>query len=116
MTNVTDIKKTIGLNLKELRTEHDLTQEKLAEHIGVDRQTISVVECGKSFISCELLTSFSNFFNVSPAFFFIPKIKNTKNKEKDLKEIKSLLPLCHEKTMSDIHNILALLLKGQYII
>ncbi|MBN1490031.1 MAG: helix-turn-helix transcriptional regulator [Phycisphaerae bacterium] len=35
-----------GIKLKMARVEHDLTQAKLAEKVGVTRQTIGLIESG----------------------------------------------------------------------
>lgn len=40
--------------IKELRARHDLTQEELAEKVGVRRETISFLERGKYNPSLEL--------------------------------------------------------------
>lgn len=34
-------------NIRAIRTEHGMTQEELAEKIGVSRQTINAIEKGK---------------------------------------------------------------------
>jgi putative transcriptional regulator len=36
-----------NLKMKAARAEHDLSQEQLAEKIGVTRQTIGLIEAGK---------------------------------------------------------------------
>lgn len=36
-----------NIKLKIARVEHDLSQEELAEHVGVSRQTIGLIELGK---------------------------------------------------------------------
>ena len=46
MTNQGDIV-PLGNRLKELRARHDLTQEALAEMVGVSRQSIISIEKGR---------------------------------------------------------------------
>lgn len=36
-----------NIKLKMARVEHDLSQAELAEHVGVSRQTIGLIELGK---------------------------------------------------------------------
>ena len=44
-------------NLQELRKIHDLSQEELAEMIGVSRQTLSTYETGESLPDIEKCTA-----------------------------------------------------------
>lgn len=52
-------------NIKKLRREKDLTQEKLAEFLGVTFQSISNWERGESYPDITLLPEIANFFGVS---------------------------------------------------
>jgi DNA-binding XRE family transcriptional regulator len=67
-----DIKKKIGLRIKELRTEQNLTQEGVAWKAEVDRTFMNHVENGKRNVSIDSLTkiicqglekSFKEFFS-----------------------------------------------------
>lgn len=67
-----DIKTRIGLRIKELRTERNLTQEAVAWKAEVDRTFMNHVENGKRNASVDTLTkiicngletSFKDFFN-----------------------------------------------------
>ena len=66
-----DNKKKLGKKIQELRKSKGLTQEKLAELINMEQNTISVIESGRSFptlatlekISCALGVNLSDFFN-----------------------------------------------------
>ncbi len=49
-------------NIKVYRAIHDLTQETLAEKIGVTRQTIHAIEKGKYDPSLELAFKLAKFF------------------------------------------------------
>ena len=50
-----EIKKLIGKRIKELRKEHNLSQQDLAELINIDQRNLSNIECGISFPSKSLL-------------------------------------------------------------
>lgn len=52
-------------NLQELRKFHNLSQEELAEKIGVSRQTLSKYETGESLPDIEKCAAIANFFGVS---------------------------------------------------
>ncbi|KAA9042128.1 helix-turn-helix transcriptional regulator [Ginsengibacter hankyongi] len=67
-----DIKTKIGLRIKELRTEKNLTQEAVAWNADVDRTFMNHVENGKRNVSVDTLAkiicsglgmSFKDFFN-----------------------------------------------------
>ena len=55
----------IGQQLRRLRTERHLTQEKLAEILHVGHQTISKWETGQLIPDVAMLISLSTFFGVS---------------------------------------------------
>jgi len=57
--------KNIKINLKELRKSQDLTQQELAESLGVSRQSIIAVEAGKFLPSIELALQMADFFNTT---------------------------------------------------
>ncbi len=52
-------------NVKRFRKERDLTQEALADFLGVSFQTISKWERGESYPDIELLPTIADFFSVS---------------------------------------------------
>lgn len=54
-----------GTNLKNLRKEKGLTQETLAEILGVSFQTISKWERGETYPDITMLPAIASFFNVS---------------------------------------------------
>lgn len=54
----------IGLFLKQLRKEKNLTQEELAEKFGVSRRTVTRWETGYNMPDLSLLVEINNFYNV----------------------------------------------------
>lgn len=67
-----DMKNKIGLRIKEIRTDQNLTQEEVAWKAEVDRTFMNHVENGKRNVSVDTLTkiicsglelSFKDFFN-----------------------------------------------------
>ena len=54
-----------GENLKRLRLERNLTQEKLADFLGVSFQSISKWERGDTYPDITMLPSIASFFDVS---------------------------------------------------
>ncbi len=56
--------KTIKNNIRRLRFENDeMTQQALAEHVEVTRQTIAAIEKGKYSPSLEVAFKISDAFN-----------------------------------------------------
>lgn len=71
--------KKIGMFLKELRKEKELTQEELAERFRVSNRTISRWETGTNLPDISLLVEIAEFFDVS-----IPEIINGERKEMNM--------------------------------
>jgi putative transcriptional regulator len=59
-------KEKVVIKLKQYRTEvKKLTQQELADQIGVSRQSINAIEKGKFLPSIELALKLARFFEVS---------------------------------------------------
>lgn len=65
-----DIKKLFGKRIKELRTSLNLTQEQLAEKMGVSPKSLSQIELGNNFISAEKLALMCEALNTKPKTLF----------------------------------------------
>ena len=65
-----DIKVKIGMRIKELRTEKNLTQEGIAWKSEVDRTFMNHVENGKRNISVDSLDKILQGLEISPKDFF----------------------------------------------
>ena len=70
MENNIDIKKLLGRRIKELRTCKGMTQEKLAEMIGVGERNLSKIECGNNFVTSETLSNILSALDVEPSELF----------------------------------------------
>ena len=55
----------IGTKIKELRKKNDMTQEKLADYLGVSYQAVSKWECGLSSPDLSLIPPLTRLFKVS---------------------------------------------------
>lgn len=69
--------------LKVYRAMHDLTQENLAQAIGVTRQTVIAMEKGKYNPSLDLAFKIARYFKVSIENIFIYEGKDNKLKRGD---------------------------------
>lgn len=66
-------------NLQSIRKEKQLSQEELAEKIGVSRQAISKWEQGSGYPETEKLIILSQELNVSLDYLMLGEIRNTVN-------------------------------------
>ena len=64
---------TIQNSIREMRLKKNITQEELAEAVGVSRQTIVAIEKGNYTPSLFLAINLARFFNV-----YIEKLFNLK--------------------------------------
>ena len=54
----------LGLRLKQARTKHEMTQDFVAQRLGLPRQAISEIENGKRSVSADEVFSFSRLYGV----------------------------------------------------
>lgn len=73
----------IGLRIKNLRKEKNLSQEELGEKIGISKQAVSYLESGRNQISLDILDKLHTIFNISIDELFYGEIKekDVNNKE-----------------------------------
>ena len=86
---MTTLKEKLGKRIQEIRKSKKLTQEKLAEMIGLDTPNLSNIERGKRFVTAETLEKIINALGISEKNLF------------DLEHIKS-----REELIASIINIL----------
>lgn len=70
MADKLDIKKLLGKRIKEIRARQGLTQENLAEKIGVGQRNLSKIECGSNFVTSETLARILSALNVEAKELF----------------------------------------------
>jgi len=83
MSNDYDIKKLLGKRIKNIRRAKNITQETMAEKIGIEPPSLSNIERGKFAPSIETLQKISQILEVAPYELYmfeaekpIPIIKN----------------------------------------
>jgi len=82
-------KKQLGLRIKELRKSKKITQEKLAEMIGVDFGYISKLELGQNYPSIPTLDKISHALNTDLSEFFTHSNDSEINVESEIFKIMS---------------------------
>lgn len=68
--------------LKNIRRRLGLTQEELAEHLGVSRQAIIALECGRNMPSIPLAINIAEFFKLPVEVIFYCENETNNNQEK----------------------------------
>lgn len=110
--NSEDIKKILGVSVKELRKEKGLTQEKMAESIGLEPNGLAQIESGRKFVSADVLARLSEGFNVAPYVLFTPKPQIMLDEHINYKkEIARMLPGFSQEKLHEIYNILLVMKK-----
>jgi len=69
--NINTVDLRIGENLRKIRKKHYMSQEELAEKVGLTFQQIQKYETGLNRISCSKLWEFANIFKTPISYFFI---------------------------------------------
>lgn len=70
------IKQLLGKRIQEIRKSKKLTQEKLAEYIGIETSSISNIENGRYFPTAENLDKIMQILEISPIELFATEYNN----------------------------------------
>ncbi|WP_397539804.1 helix-turn-helix domain-containing protein [Rummeliibacillus pycnus] len=93
----------IGQVIKKIRTNKNITQQSLANAIGMTRPYIARIESGKNSISSDKLTEILEYCNVSYNEFFY--IKNDYKKSSKMNDYNDVIKLYYEKNLEEISKI-----------
>ncbi|MDE6139267.1 MAG: helix-turn-helix domain-containing protein, partial [Candidatus Gastranaerophilales bacterium] len=91
-----NICKVLGENIKKLRKTRSLTQNELAELIGIEVKSMSLIETGKGFVSAKTLEKLALELNVPVSEFF--KVSDSEANEVIYSEIISNLDIIKHNT------------------
>ena len=91
------LKEKLGKRIQEIRKSKKLTQEKLAEMIGIDTPNLSNIERGKRFVSSDTLEKIIKSLNVKEKDLF--DFEHIKSKNELIKSINKIL---NESDMKEI--------------
>lgn len=64
--------------IRDLREDHDLTQQQVADAIGITQRKYSYLETGTQQLTDEILVALANYYNVSIDYLLM----QTKRKER----------------------------------
>lgn len=100
--------KALGSNIKNYRKLRGYTQENLAEAVGLEIKSLSLVETGKGFVSAKTLAKLCEVLNVKPAELF--EFDDSNDEQELYKSAEETLELL--KNNADKLRTLNFLLKG----
>ena len=67
---MSSLKKKLGVRIQQIRKSKNMTQEKLAEAIGLNVPNLSNIERGKKFVSAETLEKIIKALNINESELF----------------------------------------------
>ena len=102
--------KEIGIRIKELRKDRDLTQEQLAEKINYSDGYVSHIELGKANISLKLLFNMADVLNEDIEYF----LSIFQNIEKNSLDSNSKYNSLNKENKKLIDEIIALFYRSQF--
>lgn len=94
----------LGQKIKEIRKKRGLTQDFLAEKVGIDSKHLSRIECGKNSLSLNLLYKICDVLNIEPCALF-DNIA-LKNKKEIIEDINKILAKSSEEQIRNFYRIL----------
>ena len=92
---------SMGMRIAQRRKHLHMTQEQLADQMGVSLQTISCIELGKKAIRPENLANLCNCLNVSADYILYGK-----RNEQQMKDIVAKLSALDEESYEVIHGLI----------
>ncbi|MCM1265579.1 MAG: helix-turn-helix domain-containing protein [Candidatus Gastranaerophilales bacterium] len=108
--NGNDINLIFGSSVREHRKARGFTQEKLAELVGVDKNTINRIETGVSFVKSETYAKICNVFNIHPSVLMAKRQDMLLKEHINYRtEINYLLQTLSQEKLVDIYNIIRVL-------
>lgn len=107
MKSVNDL---LGLRIRELRRRAGLTQEQLAELLGIDQKHMSRIELGKSYPSLDRLEKIASTVNIPlPGLFKFGHLESASDTRKRVEEMVTQIG---EKDLKRVHRILEAFLES----
>ena len=89
------LKHNVGRRIKEIRKKRGFSQEKLAELVDIEQNTLSCIETGNNFCTAETLEKIITALGIEPAELF--DFGHQKTNDELLVEINTMLKNTPEK-------------------
>lgn len=103
---MSSLKVKLGARIQQIRKSKKITQERLAEAIGLDTPNLSNIERGKRFVSAETLEKIIHALDVEEKDLF--DFGHIKPKTELLNEIQILLNQANEKDLVYYYRLIKL--------
>lgn len=100
----------LGARIRELRKHKGLTQEQLAEALGIDQKHMSRIELGKSYPSLDRLVKIADALKVALPNLF--EFMHMEDREDRGDQIQDMLRLLDEKDQRRVYKIVKAFLDG----
>lgn len=84
-----DLMKTVGLNLRRYRRENDMTQEELAERVGISTSFLANLERGSKAMSMYVLRDLADALGITADYLLYDSTEINENQH--IKNINTLL-------------------------
>lgn len=97
------LKENFAQNLKKIRKSRKLTQEQLAERVGVDFRYISYLENARSFPSSDLIEKLTAALNVDCVELF--NFENEISREELEKKLAKLISIFDDEKLKILYKI-----------
>ena len=91
------LKEKLGARIQEIRKSKKITQEKLAEMIGLDIPNISNIERGKRFVSANTLENIINALDTTPKELF--NFEHIKSRDELLNDLNTIIQSSSDKEL-----------------
>lgn len=99
-----NLKKKLGLRIKELRIKNNMTQAELAERTGIAAKHQSYIETGKTYPSAKLIESYADIFNIDVGDLLT--ISHIKDRNSLIKDIYQMLNKADDVSIVTAYKIL----------
>ncbi len=98
------VKSLLGKRIREIRKQNHLTQEQLAERIGIEIPSLSNIENGKNYPNSETIEKIANGLNIQIFELYIFEHLKEPDSAKMLEELSSILKQ-DSKLLKVVYNI-----------
>ncbi len=105
-----DIKQTLAKAVRDARLERSISQEKLAEILGLDTRTILNIEAGRGNPKFDKLYPLITYLKIPADLIFYP---DSSNLQPELQKLFTLLNDCNEEEATNLLPAVRYLLKLQ---
>jgi len=101
-----DIRQSFGNKIRQLRRQHNMSQENLCEALDVNTSSLSAIETGKSFPSYTTIMKMCEVFRILPKELFDFNLTTIDSDQQDIiHEINTVLPELDSEKLHYLNNI-----------